>query len=97
MKGKLGIAGILIGIAISIVASFIIMPQGFNLANYAIVVIMDALICWIVVGLSILKPIKIASQAPPIESAKIITLHKVKGVSLESKENYTYIYWNNEF
>ena len=86
---KLGIAGILIGIAISIVASFIIMPQGFNPANYVMVVIMDALICWIVVGLSILKPIKIASQAPPIESAKIITVHKVNGCKIRKQKKIT--------
>lgn len=85
----LGITGILIGIIISIVVSIIIMPKGFNLINYSIVAIVDVMICYIVIGISIRKPIKIASQVSPIESVKIITVNKVKINNVKKQKKIT--------
>lgn len=67
---RLGGIGILVGIMLSIICSLIIFFDGFNALYYAGIVLLTILICWIMVSLSIRKPIKIAAGISPIEAVR---------------------------
>lgn len=67
---RLGGIGILVGILLSVICSLIIFFDGFNALYYAGIVLLTILICWIMVSLSIRKPIKIAAGISPIEAVR---------------------------
>ena len=65
---RLGGIGILVGVLLSVICSLITFFDGFNALYYAGIVLLTILICWIMVSLSIRKPIKIAAGNSPIEA-----------------------------
>lgn len=67
---RLGGIGILVGIVLSVICSLIIFFDGFNALYYAGIVLLTILICWIMVSLSIRKPIKIAAGISPVEAVR---------------------------
>lgn len=69
----LGVRGIVAGIALAIVCSLIILAKGVNITNYVVCTMITAVICSIIVSISINKPVKIAMKASPIEAVRVIT------------------------
>ena len=65
---RLGGIGILVGVLLSVICYLITFFDGFNALYYAGIVLLTIFICWIMVSLSIRKPIKIAAGNSPIEA-----------------------------
>lgn len=67
---RLGWIGITIGTLAGIAVPLFLIPDGFDITGYAAVVLTAVIICFIMIRLSIRKPIKMAAGISPIEAAK---------------------------
>lgn len=85
----LGIRGILTGISIAILCSAIILAKGVNIRNYIVCTMITAVICCIIVSISINKPIKIAMKVSPMESVRMTTISNIKILAQEKNRKLT--------
>ena len=67
---KLGSIGILIGTVLGVCGGFLLFPKGFNAVSYVATIILILISSWIMVSVSIRKPIKIAAGISPIEAVR---------------------------
>ena len=73
---KLGSIGILIGTVLGVCCGFLLFSKGFNAVSYAVMVSLTLISGWIMVSISIRKPIKIAAGISPIEAVRFTPAQK---------------------
>ena len=73
---KLGSIGILIGTVLGVCGGFLLFPKGFNAVSYVATVILTLISSWIMVSVSIRKPVKIAAGISPIEAVRFTPAQK---------------------
>ncbi|WP_237076421.1 MULTISPECIES: ABC transporter permease, partial [unclassified Neglectibacter] len=73
---KLGSIGILIGTVLGVCGGFFLFSKGFNAVSYAATVILTLISSWIMVSVSIRKPVKIAAGISPIEAVRFTPAQK---------------------
>lgn len=73
---QLGSIGILIGTVLGLCGGFLLFPKGFNMFYYVTAVVLTVLSCWVMVSISIRKPIKIAAGISPIEAVRFTPIQK---------------------
>lgn len=73
---KLGSIGILIGTVLGVCGGFLLFPKGFNAVSYVATIILTLISSWIMVSVSIRKPIKIAAGISPIEAVRFTPVQK---------------------
>lgn len=73
---KLGSIGILIGTVLGICGGFLLFSKGFNAVSYVATVILTLISSWIMVSISIRKPVKIAAGISPIEAVRFTPAQK---------------------
>ena len=73
---KLGSIGILIGTVLGICGGFLLFSKGFNAVSYAATVILTLISSWLMVSISIRKPVKIAAGISPIEAVRFTPAQK---------------------
>ena len=73
---KLGSIGIVIGTVLGICAGFLLFSKGFNAVSYVATVILTLISSWIMVSVSICKPVKIAAGISPIEAVRFTPAQK---------------------
>ena len=73
---KLGSIGILIGTVLGVCGGFLLFPKGFNAVSYVETVILTLISSWIMVSVSIRKPVKIAAGISPIEAVRFTPAQK---------------------
>ena len=73
---KLGSIGILIGTVLGVCCGFLLFSKGFNAVSYAVMVSLTLISGWIMVSISIRKPVKIASGISPIEAVRFTPVQK---------------------
>ncbi len=73
---KLGSIGILIGTVLGVCAGFLLFSKGFNAVSYVATVILTLISSWIMVSVSIRKPVKIAAGISPIEAVRFTPVQK---------------------
>ena len=71
---KLGSIGILIGTVLGVCGGFLLFPKGFNAVSYVATVILTLISSWIMVSVSIRKPVKIAAGISPIEAVRFTSV-----------------------
>lgn len=67
---KLGSIGIVIGTVLGVCVGFLLFPKGFNAVSYVVMVSLTLISSWIMVSVSIHKPVKIAAGISPIEAVR---------------------------
>ena len=73
---KLGSIGIVIGTVLGICGGFLLFSKGFNAVSYVATVILTLISSWIMVSVSICKPVKIAAGISPIEAVRFTPAQK---------------------
>lgn len=73
---KLGSIGILIGTVLGVCGGFFLFSKGFNAISYVATVILTLISSWIMVSVSIRKPVKIAAGISPIEAVRFTSVQK---------------------
>lgn len=73
---KLGSIGILIGTVLGVCGGFLLFSKGFNAVSYVATVILTLISSWIMVSVSIRKPVKIAAGISPIEAVHFTPAQK---------------------
>ena len=73
---KLGNIGILIGTVLGVCGGFLLFSKGFNAVSYVTTVILTLISSWIMVSISIRKPVKIAAGISPIEAVRFTPAQK---------------------
>lgn len=73
---KLGSIGILIGTVLGVCTGFLLFSKGFNAVSYVATVILTLISSWIIVSVSIRKPVKIAAGISPIEAVRFTPAQK---------------------
>ena len=73
---KLGSIGILIGTVLGVCGGFFLFFKGFNAVSYAATAILTLISSWIMVSVSIRKPVKIAAGISPIEAVRFTPAQK---------------------
>ena len=73
---KLGSIGILIGTVLGVCGGFLLFSKGFNAVSYMATVILTLISSWIMVSVSIRKPVKIAAGISPIEAVRFTPAQK---------------------
>lgn len=73
---RLGSIGILTGAVLGLCGGFLLFPKGFNVFYYVMIVALTVLSCWVMVSVSIRKPIKIAAGISPIEAIRFTPAQK---------------------
>ena len=73
---KLGSVGILIGTVLGVFSGFLLFPKGFHALNYVTMIVLTIVSCWIMVSVSIRKPVKIAAGISPIEAVRFTSAQK---------------------
>ena len=73
---KLGSIGILIGTVLGVCTGFLLFSKGFNAVSYAVMVSLTLISGWIMVSISIRKPVKIAAGISPIEAVRFTPVQK---------------------
>ena len=73
---KLGSIGILIGTVLGVCCGFLLFSKGFNAVSYAVMVSLTLISGWIMVSISIRKPVKIAAGISPIEAVHFTPAQK---------------------
>ena len=71
---KLGSIGILIGTVLGVCGGFLLFSKGFNAVSYVATVILTLISSWIMVSVSIRKPVKIAAGISPIEAVRFTSV-----------------------
>ena len=73
---KLGSIGILIGTVLGVCGGSLLFSKGFNAVSYVATVILTLISSWIMVSVSIRKPVKIAAGISPIEAVRFTPAQK---------------------
>ena len=73
---KLGSIGILIGTVLGVCGGFLLFSKGFNAVSYVATVILTLISSWIMISVSIRKPVKIAAGISPIEAVRFTPAQK---------------------
>lgn len=73
---KLGSIGILIGTALGVLGGFLLFSKGFYAPYYVATIILTIISCWIMVSISIRKPVKIAANISPVEAIRFTSVQK---------------------
>ena len=73
---KLGSIGILIGTVLGVCGGFLLFPKGFNAVSYMVMVFLTLISSWIMVSVSIRKPVKVAAGISPIEAVRFTSAQK---------------------
>ena len=73
---KLGSIGILVGTVLGVCCGFLLFSKGFNAVSYAVMVSLTLISGWIMVSISIRKPVKIAAGISPIEAVRFTPAQK---------------------
>ena len=73
---KLGSIGILIGTVLGVCCGFLLFSKGFNAVSYVVMVSLTLISSWIMVSISIRKPVKIAAGISPIEAVRFTPVQK---------------------
>ena len=73
---KLGSIGILIGTVLGVCCGFLLFSKGFNAVSYVVMVSLTLISSWIMVSISIRKPVKIAAGISPIEAVRFTPAQK---------------------
>ncbi len=73
---KLGSIGILIGTVLGVCGGFLLFSKGFNAVSYVATVILTLISSWIMVSVSIHRPVKIAAGISPIEAVRFTSVQK---------------------
>ncbi len=73
---KLGSIGILIGTVLGVCGGFLLFSKGFNAVSYVATVILTLISSWIMVSVSIRKPVKIAAGISPMEAVRFTPAQK---------------------
>ena len=73
---KLGSIGILIGTVLGVCGGFLLFSKGFNAVSYVATIILTLISSWIMVSVSIRKPVKIAAGISPIEAVRFTPAQK---------------------
>ena len=73
---KLGSIGILIGTVLGVCCGFLLFSMGFNAVSYAVMVSLTLISGWIMLSISIRKPVKIAAGISPIEAVRFTPVQK---------------------
>ena len=73
---KLGSIGILIGTVLGVCGGFLLFSKGFNAVSYVVMVSLTLISSWIMVSVSIRKPVKIAAGISPIEAVRFTPAQK---------------------
>ena len=73
---KLSSIGILIGTVLGICGGFLLFSKGFNAVSYVATVILTLISSWLMVSISIRKPVKIAAGISPIEAVRFTPAQK---------------------
>ena len=73
---KLGSIGIVIGTVLGVCGGFLLFSKGFNAVSYVATVVLTLISSWIMVSVSIRKPVKIAAGISPIEAVRFTPAQK---------------------
>ena len=73
---KLGSISILIGTVLGVFSGFLLFSKGFHALNYVAMIVLTIVSCWIMVSISIRKPVKIAAGISPIEAVRFTSAQK---------------------
>ena len=73
---NLGSIGILIGTVLGVCGGFLLFSKGFNAVSYVATVILTLISSWLMVSISIRKPVKIAAGISPIEAVRFTPAQK---------------------
>ena len=73
---KLGSIGILVGTVLGVCCGFLLFSKGFNAVSYVGMVSLTLISSWIMVSISIRKPVKIAAGISPIEAVRFTPVQK---------------------
>ena len=71
---KLGSIGIVIGTVLGVCGGFLLFSKGFNAVSYVATVILTLISSWIMVSVSIHRPVKIAAGISPIEAVRFTSV-----------------------
>ena len=69
-SGRLGGIGILIGILPGVSGGLLLFPKGFHGGYYGAAVLLTAVVCWVMVSVSVHTPVKIAANISPLEAMR---------------------------
>lgn len=72
-SGRLGGIGILIGILLGVGGGLLLFPKGFHGGYYGIAVLLTVVVCWVMVSISVHRPVKIAANISPLEAMRFFT------------------------
>ena len=72
-SGRLGGIGILIGILPGVGGGLLLFPKGFHGGYYGIAVLLTVVVCWVMVSISVHRPVKIAANISPLEAMRFFT------------------------
>ncbi len=72
-SGRLGGIGILLGILSGVGGGLLLFPKGFHGGYYGAAVFLTAAVCWVMVSVSVHRPVKIAAGISPLEAMRFFT------------------------
>ena len=72
-SGRLSGIGILIGILLGVGGGLLLFPKGFHGGYYGIAVLLTVVVCWVMVSISVHRPVKIAANISPLEAMRFFT------------------------
>ncbi len=67
---RLGGIGILIGILLGVGGGLLLFPKGFHGGYYGVAVLLTVVVCWVMVSVSVRRPVKIAANISPLEAMR---------------------------
>ncbi len=67
---RLGGIGILIGLLLGVGGGILLFPKGFHGAYYGAAVLLTVVVCWLMVSVSVHRPVKIAAGISPLEAMR---------------------------
>lgn len=67
---RLGGIGILIGILLGVGGGLLLFPKGFHGGYYGAAVLLTVVVCWVMVSVSVHRPVKIAANISPLEAMR---------------------------
>lgn len=67
---RLGGIGILTGILLGVGGGLLLFPKGFHGGYYGAAVLLTVVVCWVMVSVSVHRPVKIAANISPLEAMR---------------------------
>jgi putative ABC transport system permease protein len=65
---RLGGIGILLGVLLGVVSGLLLFPKGVHGGYYGAAMLLTVVVCWLMVSLSVHRPVKIAAGISPLEA-----------------------------